>query len=69
MASYVIELDGIVKEAFTYTRTLTEASEYAIAQYAEANYGTSVRVRKATAREETEMMVHGSASLVGKPVA
>jgi hypothetical protein len=59
MIALIIELDGEIKEAFSYERCLNEGSHHALIEYALANYGPSASLRNMTPREERNFISYG----------
>lgn len=59
MMSFIIEVKGEVKEAFSYERPLSEASRQALVEYALANYGADAMLRNMTDGEETDFILYG----------
>jgi hypothetical protein len=59
MIALIIELDGEIKEAFSYERPLNEGSHHALNEYALANYGPSASLRNMTPREQRNFICHG----------
>ena len=66
MHAYMIEVDGGVRESFSYDRPLNTQSEKALTEYAVANYGPDAMVRRMTKREAADFMLHGPQFFVKK---
>jgi hypothetical protein len=67
MLALIIEVEGEVKEAFSYERPLSEGSHQALVEYARANYGPGASVRSMTALEERNFIRHGSDFFKAEP--
>ena len=65
-SAFIIEEGNTVHEAFVYDQTLSDDSCKALEEYARANYGSDVVLRRMTPQEEVDFNVHGPAFLTGK---
>jgi hypothetical protein len=59
LPSFIIEQDGIIREAFSYRRSINEDTRHALNEYARATYGATAFLRNMTTLEEAEFNLHG----------